>query len=325
MPEQNYWLRARRSRRAVLTGALGFAGVALLRCGGSDKNTQPSPTTTPTPAATATPQAPAATPTPVATPTPSATPTLAPPTNRIAPTGFPLDPRLATGIVQGDVGSRSIAWGEGPSVEEYSRVFQPSADPVASNACGWNARVHVEYEGQPAVDWYIPTGTPILATMDGAATLLVNTTSNPFDVYGVDREPYIGNPDRARAPVSAFPGPGGGQGVFVRLDNDSFRTDYAHLELSLTLPLVPEGAFLAGYTPGPDLVAAFAPLRDFRVATAIAQWTVKKGEVIGISGDTGYSEAPHLHYTIRHAGAGNLLCPTTEAGFADNGWLLKPA
>lgn len=223
------------------------------------------------------------------------------------------------------MGSRTIAWGEGPTVEVYSRDDQPSDDPVVANACGWNARVHVEYEGQPAADWYIPTGTPILATTDGLATLLVNTISNPFDVYGVDREPFIGNPDRARAPVSAFPGPGGGQGVFVRVENGGFRTDYAHLELALTLPLVPAGAFLPGFTPGPELVASFEPLRDFRIATAIAQWDVRKGDIIGISGDTGYSEAPHLHYTIRRAGAANLLCPTTEAGFADNGWLLKPA
>ncbi len=49
---------------------------------------------------------------------------------------------------------------------------------------------------------------------------------------------------------------------------------------------------------------------------------VRKGEVIGYSGDSGYSEAPHLHYTVAYAGAGNLLCPTDEPGFNDRGWLL---
>ena len=174
-----------------------------------------------------------------ATPTPAPSPTPAGPADE--PLGFPLDPATLTGLVVGNVGSRTIAWGEGPPALAYSRDHQPSPDPVVANRSGWNARTHVEYEGQPAVDWYIPLHTPIRATMDGTATLLVNTVSNPFDVYGVDREPYIGNPDRARAPVSPFPGPGGGQGAFVRIESATFRADHAHFDLLATLPLAADG------------------------------------------------------------------------------------
>jgi murein DD-endopeptidase MepM/ murein hydrolase activator NlpD len=264
-------------------------------------------------------------PTHTATPLPTATPTAlsvsAGPANQ--PLGFPLDAGLRTGMVTGEVGSRTIAWGEGAAVLAYSRDDQVSSDPVRANRCGWNARTHVEYEGQPAVDWYIPLDTPVRATMDGTATLLVNTTSNPFDVYGVSREPYIGNPDRSRAPVSPFAGPGGGQGTFVRIESDAYRADHAHLHLAHTLTLVPKDAFLPGYDASFDFATTFAALRDFRIATAVARWSVRRGEVIGFSGDSGYSEAPHLHYAISRLGDANNLCPTTEAGFSDSGWLLK--
>lgn len=181
----------------------------------------------------------------------------------------------------------------------------------------------MEFEGQPAVDWYIPDGTPIVATMDGTATLLVNTVSNPFDVYGVSREPYIGNPDRSRAPISPFPGPGGGQGAFVRIESSTHRTDSAHLDLAATAGAVPAGAWLPGFSAATDFATTFGPLLDFRVATAIARWHVQRGQVIGISGDSGYSEAPHLHYTIKPLGAVNNLCPTAETGFDDNNWLFR--
>jgi murein DD-endopeptidase MepM/ murein hydrolase activator NlpD len=234
-----------------------------------------------------------------------------------------LDPDTRTGRVSGDPGRRVLRFGQGPTVLEYSRDDQPTDDPVRANACGWNARTHFEYEGQPAVDWYIPEGTPVVATMDGLATLLINTVSNPFDVYGVSREPYIGDPDRGRAPISPFPGPGGGQGVFVRVENRQYRTDYAHLAIGRTIEVVPPASYLSAYGPGFDFEGEFAGLRDFRLATAIAAWDVQKGDVIGFSGDSGYSEAPHLHYTVRREGQGGLLCPTTEAGFSDNGWLLR--
>jgi murein DD-endopeptidase MepM/ murein hydrolase activator NlpD len=160
--------------------------------------------------------------------------------------------------------------------------------------------------------------------MEGTATLLINTLANPFDVYGVNREPYLGNPDRRRAPYGPFPGPGGGQGVFVRVANTAFSSDYAHLDLPLSLEaLAGRLSFVSGYAPTTDYTTRFAPLRDYRLATAIASWPVSRGDLIGISGDTGYSEAPHLHYAIRRAGAANLLCPTLEPGFSDAGWLFR--
>lgn len=224
----------------------------------------------------------------------------------------------------GEPGSRTISWGAGPTASEYTRFDQPSTDPDRANRSGWNCRVHVEYEGQPAVDWYIQEGTPVVATMAGLATLYAITVSNAFDYYDVNREPYIGSPDRDRAAIVPFPGVSGGKGVFVRVENDQFVTEYAHLDLVATArQVVPPQAFLNGYTPDSDYAALFAPLRDFRTTTAVARWEVRRGDLIGLSGDSGYSEAPHLHYTVRRAGGSSLLCPTEEAGFMDGGWLLK--
>src|SRR6185295_12525806 len=79
---------------------------------------------------------------------------------------------------------------------------QSSGDSERANRSGWNCDTHYEYEGAPAVDFYIPDGTPIIATMDGTATLNVISTTNDFDRYGVDREPYLGNPDRVAASAS---------------------------------------------------------------------------------------------------------------------------
>lgn len=310
-------------RRVFLVSIGSFVVVG---CSDS-KDGAPKPTVTPiestlgtaTSAATASPT-PTATPSPAPTSTPTATPA---PVSRLEPYGFPLDPVTRTGLVTGMVGSRTIRWGEGPAALAYSRDDQPSDDPDRANRCGWNARTHLEYEGQPAVDWYIPAGTPVVATMDGTATLLINTVSNPFDVYGVSREAYVGDPDRSRAPISPFPGPGGGQGVFVRIQNEQFRTDSAHFEIGQTTSVVPKDAFLGGYSASFDYAGTFAALRDFRLATAVASWAVRAGDVIGFSGDSGYSEAPHLHYAIRPAGSENALCPTNEPGFSDKGWLFR--
>jgi murein DD-endopeptidase MepM/ murein hydrolase activator NlpD len=221
------------------------------------------------------------------------------------------------------VDGRAIRWGAGPEAEAFTRDDQASSDPERASRSGWNCRVHVEYEGQPAVDWYVAVGTPVVATMDGTATLHVITVTNAFDHYGVERGPYLGDPDRTRAALTPFPGPGGGKGLFVRVENAGFVTEYAHLDLAQTVQVIPVGAFLPGYDAGSDYAALFSPVRDFRTSTPVAQWTVKRGDLIGLSGDSGYSEAPHLHYTVGRAGSSSLLCPTMEAGFEDGGWLLR--
>jgi murein DD-endopeptidase MepM/ murein hydrolase activator NlpD len=205
----------------------------------------------------------------------------------------------------------------------YSRDHQTSGDPVMANRGGWNCRVHQEYEARPAVDWYIPRGTPVRATLDGLATLYVISVHNAFEFYGVDRDPYIGNPDRSRAPLSPFPGPGGGKGVYVEVANSEFVTEYAHLEITSVVGIVPQAAFLAGYGRTFDYSGVFGAMRAFNDATAVARWEVRSGDVIGYSGDSGYSEAPHLHYTVRRANSATLLCPTNEAGFSDGGWLFR--
>jgi len=312
-------------RRAFL---IGLGAFITLRCGGDSTNPTPPPGTptsalpparTPSIPSSATATSTAALPTVASTPQS----TIDNRQSAIEPAGFPLEPTTVTGLVTGPLGSRVIRWGEGVPVGAYSRDDQPSDDPVRANRCGWNARTHLAYEGQPAVDWYVPVGTPVLATLDGTATLLVNTVSNPFDVYGVSREPYIGSPDRARAPIVPFSGPGGGQGAFVRIDNERFRCDFAHFELTRTLAVVPANGYLAGFSATTDYSAQFAPLRDFRIATAVARWEARRGDVIGFTGDSGYSEAPHLHYAIRPAGSDDALCPTNEPGFANGGWLFR--
>ncbi|HMO55446.1 MAG TPA: M23 family metallopeptidase [Tepidiformaceae bacterium] len=297
-------------------------GVALLPGCRQERNRPPA-TNTPPATATALPPTPSPAPTPTSGPTNPPEPTLTPDAPRLEPYGFPLDPATRTGLVAGQAGAPAIQWGAGPTAFEYSRDDQPSNDADRANRCGWNARVHVEYEGQPAVDWYVPVGTSVLATMDGTATLLINTVANPFDVYGVDREPFLGNPDRSRARPAMFPGPGGGQGVFVRIENERFRTDSAHFDLAATLPFIPADAWLEGWSPDSDFDGVFASLRDFRIATAVARWPVRAGDAIGATGDTGYSEAPHLHYAIRPAGSSAALCPTAEPGFEERGWLFR--
>ena len=299
-------------------------GLTACSTGGGGPPGSPTPQTTQASTASPSPTTPSAATAMPASPTPTATPTtVATPAAAEDPLGFPIDPTLRLGLVGEAMGSRTIRWGAGPEAQEFSRYDQPSDDPELANRSGWNCRVHVEYEGQPAVDWYIPVGTPVMATMDGTATLYAITVTNAFDYYGVDREPYIGNPDRTRASVSPFPGPSGGKGVFVRVENAEFSTDYAHLDLAQSLSVVPVETFLPNYTPDSDYAAVFAPMLAFNAATPIAQWPVRRGDLIGLSGDSGYSEAPHLHYTIRRAGDPLLLCPTEETGFADGAWLMK--
>lgn len=295
------------------------ASLALAACGHDttvplSATTSPSATTAPAPP-------PGDSPRPEPSPRPTLTSVATAPA--LEPLGYPLDPDLPTSRVTGQPGERRLVHGIGPSVRQYSRRGQPGADPDTANASGWNCRTHQEYEGQPAVDWYVPPSTPVRATMDGTATLYVNTVVNAFDFYRVPRGPYLGNPDRARAPVIPFPGPGGGMGVYVAIANDGFVTHYGHLHLSPTLSLVPAEAFLPPYSPAYDYARAFAEPRPLSDAIEIASWEVHKGDLIGYTGDSGYSEAPHLHYEIRRAGSPTKLCPTGEAGFSDGGWLEK--
>jgi hypothetical protein len=205
----------------------------------------------------------------------------------------------------------------------YTRDSQPSADPEAANESGWNCRVHEEYEGRPAVDWYIPEGTPVLATMDGTATLYAATVANGFDYYGLSREPYLGNPDREKASIDPFPGPGGGLGVFVEIDSGAFLTVSAHLDLEASVRAVPAGAFYPGYSADSPYSQTFGDIAAGGNGTPIAQWRVSRGDLVGYSGDAGYSEAPHLHYTVQRSGSDRLLCPTAEERFDDGGWLVK--
>ena len=221
------------------------------------------------------------------------------------------------------MGSRQLTFtSEGPTAYDYALNDQPSGDPERANRSGWNCDTHYEYESAPAVDFYIQSGTPIIATMDGTATLDIVSTENDFDRYGVSREPYIGNPDRSRAPYSPFPGPSGGLGVYVHIENTDYATEYGHMDIDKTAGTIPASAFVSGYTPATEYHPLFGGVPSPRVITGIAQWYVHKGDVIGMSGDSGYSEGPHVHYTVAHLG-GPPRCPTGEAGYSDGGWLFR--
>jgi len=268
--------------------------------------------------------APSPTQAPPATPVLVASPTQPRPGPALEPLGFPLNEEMRTDLVTGTPGARTFIRGGGPSVREVSARLQVLDDGDAANGAGWNCRVHAEYEGGiPAVDWYVPEGTPVYATMNGTATLYINTWINAFDYYGVEREPYIGNPDRRRAPVVVFPGPSGGMGLYATVENELFRTAYGHFTLSTITLVPPAGSFIDGYEATFDYGATFNAPRPFGQTVAIARWSVRRGDVIGYTGDAGYSEAPHLHYQIVRLSDGRSLCPTGEAGFTDGGWLLR--
>jgi hypothetical protein len=293
--------------------------LALIACGddGGDATPTPEPTTsevtlgpTPTPG----------TPPPTSA-APTAEPTPATPANE--PSGFPIDPGTVLGVVEGEVGSRQLVFTPlDPSAVDYASNDMLSADLNVANRSGWNCETHYEYEGIPAVDFYIQTGTPIIATHDGTATLNIISVNNDFDRYSVDREPYLGNPDRSRAPYSPFPGPSSGLGVYVRVENTDFATEYGHMEIAGTIANTPTSAFIDGYSSSSDYASLFADVPSPRVITTVARWEVHRGDVIGMSGDSGYSEGPHIHYTVNRTG-GPLRCPTLEPGFTDGGWLFN--
>lgn len=312
-----------KTRRQDILRLIASAASALVvvACSGGD-SLQPTPEATPStttsPATrTTSPARPASPPAPSP---PAPTPTTAGDPGE--PRGLPIDATQPVGLTDYRDENRTLAWGAGPGALAYSRDYQPGGDHFAGNAGGWNCRVHVAFEGHPAVDWYIPVGTPIRATMNGTATLFTITTTNAFDYYDRPRAPYVGFP-MPTASVSPFPGPGGGKGVYIEVRNQEFVTESAHLSLAPTMAIVPKGAFLPGFESGAPLVEQFAPMRSYLDATPIASWTVARGDVIGFSGDSGYSEAHHLHYTIRRTAGGSLLCPTAEDGFADGGWLFR--
>lgn len=290
---------------------LAALALALAACG---DDTEPS--ASPSPSVSATPSA-AQSATPTSTPTPSPTYWL------IGEVGFPIGPHTVLGEVKGEAGSRTVSFGsDGPTAYGYALNDQRSDDPQAANRSGWNCRTHVEYEGIAAVDFYIPVGTPVYSTTAGTATLYARSVRNDFDRYDVAREPYLGNPDRANAPYSPFPGPSAGLGVHVVVEGDEFVTEYGHLDLGLTAELVPTSAFFGSLSATSDWELLFGDLQRGNPATLVASWPVRRGDIVGFSGDAGYSEAPHLHYTIQREG-GELLCPTEETAFADGGWLFR--
>ena len=282
--------------------------LALFACG---DDAAPGSSPSPSPAARTSATQTAA---PASTPTPS-------PTSGLL--RFPIDPQTALGEVVGEIGSRTVSFGAaGPTAYDYARNDQPSHDPRVANGSGWNCRTHFEYEGIAAVDFYIAEGTPIHSTTGGTARLYTVSTQNDFDRYGVDREPYLGDPDRARAPLNPFPGPTAGLAVYVVVEGEGFLTEYGHLDLERTADAVRDGAYSDGFSTESNWAALFGEVSLPRPRTLIAEWQVRRGDIVGYSGDAGYSEAPHLHYTIKHEG-GDLLCPTDESGFADGGWLFR--
>jgi hypothetical protein len=211
---------------------------------------------------------------------------------------------------------------DGPTLEQVARDIQtrPQND-MEANRYGWNCRLHDKYEGTgPAVDWYLPAQTPLTAVMAGQAELYVISTANSFSYYGVPIAPGLGLPDPSM-PLYPLPGPSGGMGIFLSVLNGPLRAEYGHLDLSTTLALVPDGAFLPPYGKDFNYAARFGRPIDYRETTLIARWPVKRGDPAGKVGNTGYSDVPHLHYQIVTADRQTKFCPTPEP-FPNSGWLF---
>lgn len=254
---------------------------------------------------------------------PTATPTATPDPAANEPVGFPVDPTLRPLQVLETPLGKVLAPPSptGPTVVEVARDYQTRpANDAEANRYGWNCRVHTKHEGAPGVDWYLPAGTPVLATMRGQAELYIVSTANSFAYYGVDPRLTLGLP-APTTPLYPLPGPSGGLGVFVSILNGNLRAEYGHLDLDLTLALVPEEAFIAPFSKGFNYRARFSrPLPPDQV-TLIATWPVEKGEVIGYVGNTGYSDVPHLHYQVVTRDRRTKFCPTREP-FPGSGWLF---
>ncbi len=211
----------------------------------------------------------------------------------------------------------------GPTLEQVAREVQtrPQND-MESNRYGWNCRLHDKHEGTgPAVDWYLPSGTPITTVMGGEAELYVITTANSYEFYRVDPSITLGLPAPG-VPLYPLPGPSGGMGVFVSVLNGTLRAEYGHLDLPTTLPLVPESAFVPPFHRGFNYEGRFGRPIDYQQTTLIARWTARKGDIIGSVGNTGYSDVPHLHYQIVTKDRSTKFCPTREQ-FPSSGWLFQ--
>lgn len=211
----------------------------------------------------------------------------------------------------------------GPTLEQIAKDVQtrPQND-MESNRYGWNCRLHDKYEGTgPAVDWYLPAGIPITTVMGGQAELYIITTANSYAYYGTDPSITLGLP-APNVPLYSLPGPSGGMGIFVSVLNGAMRAEYGHLDLKTTLPLVPETAYVAPYSPIFNYDARFGRPVDYRQTTLIARWTVRKGDTVGTVGNTGYSDVSHLHYQIVTADRQRKFCPTREP-FPNSGWLFE--
>jgi len=112
---------------------------------------------------------------------------------------------------------------------------------------GWAGNFsHTDAENRHAVDFAVPTGTPVVAARDGVVMQL----ESEFDETGLDADRDSGRAN------------------FVRiLHDDGSMAVYAHL--------APDGA---------------------RVRTG---QRVRRGQAIALSGNTGYSGGPHLHFVVQ--------------------------
>lgn len=308
------------------------ATFALAACNPFSTGDAPLPDTPAPPASTSLVQSPASPVPPRATPTTAiAAPvaTTLPPTNTavprvIGPVGFPVDPTLRPLHVSYTTqGPRLLPpAADGPTVLDVAKSIYPRPNnDAAANEFGWDCRTHAQYEDYPAVDWYLPLGTPLIATMDATATLYVIFPQNSFQYYGLDANTYLGLPNPS-LPKYPFSGESGGMGVFISLSDGVLQAEYGHTDPQRTIANVPENAFQAPYSRAFNYAARFAKPLGPNAGTAVARWSVKRGDVIGFVGNSGYSDVPHLHYQIITPDRGTKYCPSGE-DLPYSGWLFK--